>query len=724
MNLIKVLNNQFQLNTLNTSYVMHNENGILAHTYYGKRLPDADHSYMAKRNRYTCDFLSNVSDNLPTLDNALLEYPAFGDGGITNPAVEVLNTDGTNFAEFKVYDYAITEGKPKIEGLPASYAEEGDKVQTLEIKTKDDVTGVEASLFYSVFYDYDVITRWVKITNNGKGKITLLRAMSANLALDNENFDVITNFGTWARERQIERTPLIHASVGISSVVGSSSHAANPFMLLAEHNTTEDNGECYGVALAYSGNHEITANLSRYGVVNLSGGIARQNFRWNLQNGESFSTPELVLSFSDSGLNSLSQNYHALIKNRVCRGKYRDVRRPMLLNLWEGCYFDFTEETVKREADAAAELGVELLVIDDGWFGKRNSEIGSLGDWYVNEEKIRGGLAPLCDYVNSKGMKLGIWFEPEMISEKSDLYEAHPEWVIKIDGRKPAETRWQLMLDLTNPEVCDYIYNCIADVLKNTNIEYIKWDYNRTIAHIGSTYLKGEQLGEFFHRYILGLYSVLERLTTDFPNVIFEGCASGGGRFDMGMLYYHPQIWTSDDTDAVERTAIQHGTSYIYPMSCQSAHVSVCPNHQTHRTVTMEARHIFALTGSFGYELAPSKIADKDKEYIKEFIKFYNENYDIFQSGKYYRLSNPATDGYAVFEYVYENRIVVGVMCLDTHAVNLQKKFRLEGLEAERIYTDSKTGEKYYGAQLMQHGLKISGGLAQSDYKTYLWVLS
>ena len=396
----------------------------------------------------------------------------------------------------------------------------------------------------------------------------------------------------------------------------------------------------------------------------------------------------------------------------------------MLLNLWEGCYFDFTEETVKREADAAAELGVELLVIDDGWFGKRNSEIGSLGDWYVNEEKIHGGLSPLCEYVNSKGMKLGIWFEPEMVSVESDLYEAHPEWVIKIDGRKPAETRWQLMLDLTNPKVCDYIYDSIANVLKTTNIEYVKWDYNRTIAHIGSTYLKPEQMGEFLHRYILGLYGVLERLTTDFPDVIFEGCASGGGRFDIGMLYYTPQIWTSDDTDAVERTAIQHGTSYIYPMSCQSAHVSVCPNHQTKRSVTMEARHIFALTGSFGYELAPSKIPVEDKEYIKEFIKFYNENYDIFQSGKYFRLSNPATDDYAVFQYVYENRIVVGAMRLKTHAINLQTKFRLKGLEADRIYTDSKTGDKYYGAQLMQHGLKIQASLEESDYKTFLWVLS
>ena len=300
MNIIKVTGNQFQLNTLNTSYVMHNENGLLLHTYYGKKLPDGDHGYMVKRSKHTCDFLSKISENLPTLDNALLEYPAFGDGGITVPAVEVLNTDGTNFVELKVVDFAVTEGKPKIEGLPASYAENGDNVKTLEIKTKDAVTGVEASLFYSVFYDYDVITRWVKITNGGEGKITLLRAMSANLALDNENFDVISNFGTWARERQIERTPLTHMGASVSSVVGSSSHAANPFMLLAEHNTNEDNGECYGVALAYSGNHEITANLSRYGVVNLSGGIAHQNFRWNLRCGESFYTPELVISFSES----------------------------------------------------------------------------------------------------------------------------------------------------------------------------------------------------------------------------------------------------------------------------------------------------------------------------------------------------------------------------------------------------------------------------------------
>ena len=716
MNIIKVTGNQFQLNTENTSYVMHNENGLLCHTYYAKRLPDCDHGYMAKRCRYNGDIQSNISENVPTLENALLEYPAFGEGGIVAPAIEVLNDDGTNFADFRIKEYFVHNGKPQIEGLPASYAENGDNVQTLEIKTQDSVSGVEVSLFYAVFYDYDVITRWAKITNNGEYAITLLKALSANIALDNNNYDVISNFGTWARERQIERAPLLRSGAVVESNCGSSSHHANPFMILAEHNTTEHSGEAIGIALTYSGNHKMSAHLNKYNVVNLSGGISPDNFRWSLKNGESFSTPELVLSFSDNGLNNLSQNFHKLIKNRICRGIYRDKKRPVLLNLWEACYFNFTDETIKKSADSAADLGVELLVIDDGWFGKRNNDRTSLGDWCVNEEKIKCGLKELCEYVNSKGLMLGIWFEPEMISPESDLIKIHPEWVMKINGRKPTETRWQLMLDLTNPQVCDYIYNSIADVLKNTNIEYIKWDYNRTMAHVGSSYLKAEQMGEYYHRYMLGLYDVLERLTTDFPNVLFEGCASGGGRFDMGMLYYTPQIWTSDDTDAVERAEIQYGTSLIYPMSCQSAHVSVCPNHQTGRTVSMQARHIFALTGSFGYELAPEKICEEDREYVKEFIKFYNENYDIFQNGKYYRLSDPKTDDYAIFEYVYENRVIIGAMRLKTHAINLQTTVNLKGLDPNYVYTDKKSGEKYYGSQLMQYGIRIDRGNGVKDF--------
>ena len=721
MNIIKITNNQFQLNTKNASYVMHNENGVLCHTYYGKRLTDCDHSYMVKRQKYNGDFQSDASENVPTLDNALLEYPVFGDGGIVSPALEVLNADGTNFADLRVVDYIVHNGKPEINGLPAAYCEDGDKVETLEVKTFDSFSGVEASLFYAVFYDYDVITRWVKITNNGENTITLLRALSGNISFDNHNYDVISNFGTWAQERQIERAPLLHTGAVVESNCGSSSNYANPFMIVAEHNATEENGEAIGIALAYSGNHKMSANLSKYNIVNLSGGISPHNFRWNLKTGESFSTPELVISFSDNGLNGLSQNFHSLIKNRVCRGVYRDKKRPVLLNLWEACYFNFTDETIKNAADSAADLGVELLVIDDGWFGKRNNDHCSLGDWYVNEDKIKCGLKELCEYVNSKGLMLGIWFEPEMISPVSELYEKHPEWVMKISGRKPTETRWQLMLDLTNPEVQDYVYDSIANVLKNTNIEYIKWDYNRMMAHIGSTYLKADQMGEYYHRYILGLYNVLERLTTDFPNVLFEGCASGGGRFDIGMLYYTPQIWTSDDTDAVERAEIQYGTSLIYPMSCQSAHVSVCPNHQTGRTTSMRARHIFALTGSFGYELAPEKIVENDREYIKEFIRFYNVNFDVFQNGKYYRITNPKTDDYAVFEYVLDNKVIVGLMCLSTHAVNIQTNIKLVGLDENKVYTDKTSGQKYYGSQLMNYGLKILTVGRQNDFYAMMW---
>ncbi len=721
MVIINISANQFQLNTQNTSYIMHNENGTLCHSYYGKRLPVCDHSYMAKRFRYNGDIQSNISENLPTLDNALLEYPAFGEGGIVSPVIEVLNPDGTNFADFKVTGYDIIDGKPSIDGLPSSYAEEFDNVKTLKITTYDDVSRVEANLFYSVFYDYDVITRWVEVVNKNDENITLLKVLSGNLALDNRNYDVISNFGTWARERQIERAPLLHTGAVTESNCGSSSHYANPFMILAEHTTTEHSGEAFAIALAYSGNHKMSAHLNKYNVVNLSGGISSDNFRWNLKKGEKFSTPELVISFSDNGLNGLSHNFHNLIKNRVCSGKYRDKKRPVLLNLWEACYFDFTDETIKKATDSAKELGIDLLVIDDGWFGNRNDDHSSLGDWYVNEDKIKGGLADLCNYVNSKGLMLGIWFEPEMISPKSELFSKHPEWVMQIKGRTPTQTRWQLMLDLANPEVCDFVYDSVANILNSANIEYVKWDYNRTMAHIGSSYLKKEQMGEYCHRYMLGLYSVLERLTTDFPNVLFEGCASGGGRFDIGMLYYTPQIWTSDDTDAVERAEIQFGTSYIYPMSCQSAHVSVCPNHQTGRSVSMHTRHTFALTGSFGYELSPEKLSQDDKEYIKEFICYYNENYEVFQSGKYFRLSDPKTDDYAAFEYTHNEKVVVGIMRLKTHALNLQTTIKLKGLCEDTLYRDTVSGKTYLGAQLMHYGLPIESSEITNDFSSALY---
>ena len=719
--MITITKNLYQLNTKNTSYIMSNEGGILTHLYYGNRLPNEDHSYMAKRYRYNGNFQSNISENIPSLDSALLEYPAFGDGGITVPAIEILNADGTNYVDLRIVDCNIHNGKPKIEGLPSSYVENGDNVKTLEIKTLDSVSGVKVSLYYAVFYDYDVITRWAEITNTGKEKITILKALSGNIAFDNDNYDVISNFGSWAGERQIERAPLLHTGACVSSNCGMSSSYANPFLILAEHNTTEYTGEAIGIALAYSGNHKMSADLSRYNVVNLSGGISPDNFRWNLEQGEKFSTPELIISFSSKGLNNLSQNFHKLIKNRVCRGIFRDTKRPILLNLWEACYFNFTEETIKNAADLASELGIELLVIDDGWFGNRNTDRCSLGDWFVNEQKLPNGLNNLCEYVNSKGMKLGIWFEPEMVSPDSELYRAHPNWTVKINEREPTQTRWQLVLDLTNPEVCDYIYNSIADIINHTNIEYIKWDCNRTIAHIGSTYLESYRLGEFYHRYVLGLYSVLERLTTDFPNVLFEGCASGGGRFDIGMLYYTPQIWTSDNTDAVERASIQYGTSFIYPMSCQSAHVSICPNHQTKRTVSINARHTFALTGSFGYELDLNKVSEQDKENIKDFIKFYNENFEIFQNGDYYRITNPFNDDYAVFEYIYDNKVIVGIMRLKTRAVNIQTNFRLKGLKENYIYTEQNTGKQYSGAQLMNYGITIERKSSVNDYESYLF---
>ena len=721
--MITVTKQQYQLNTLNTSYIMSNEGGILTHLYYGKRLPDGDHSYMAKRFRYNGNFQSNLSDNLPTLDNALLEYPAFGDGGITAPAIEILNADGTNFVDLRVTDYIIHNGKPEIEGLPASYCETGDNVKTLEIITDDSVSNIKVSLFYSVFYDYDIITRWAKITNGGAEKVTILRAYSGNIALDNDNYDLISNYGMWAGERRIERSKLLHNNTSISSNCGFSSAYANPFLILAGNNTDECSGDALGIALAYSGNHKMSADLNRYNIINLSGGIAPDNFRWNLSYGESFSTPELIMSFSSNGLNSLSQNFHSIIRDRICRGIYRDKKRPVLLNLWEACYFNFDENTIKSAANSAADVGIELLVIDDGWFGKRDNDRCSLGDWFEDKNKFPNGLNSLCDYVNSKGIKLGIWFEPEMISPDSDLYRSHPDWAMKINSRKPTETRWQLVLDLTNPDVCNYIYESIAGLLNSTNIEYIKWDCNRTMAHIGSAYLKPDSMGEYCHRYILGLYSVLEKLNKNFPNVLFEGCASGGGRFDIGMLYYSPQIWTSDNTDAVERAYIQYGTSYIYPMSCQSAHVSICPNHQTKRTVSLSARHIFALTGSFGYELDLNKVTDEDKKYIKDFIKFYNENFEVFQRGKYFRITNPLTDDYAVFEYVYKGKIIIGIMRLNTHAVNIQTKFKLSGLEDNLIYTENKSGKKYSGAELMNYGLPICSGVATDDFYTEMFEL-
>ena len=707
---VRVKDGIFYLETENTLYQMKaDEYGVLLHLWYGKKT-DCNMDYLL--DYPDVGFAGNVYDvdNCRTysLNTLPLEYGTAGTGDYRVPAISVTHGDGSTALDLRYQEHKISKGKYSILGLPAVYAGE-EEAETLEIILKDTATDIRVILKYGVLENQDVITRSVVIINDGEMPVKINRAHSLSMDMPYGDWEWMHFHGRHAMERQVERVPLLHGVQESGSTRGTSSHQQNPSVLLCEKNCTETSGYCMGAVLMYSGGFQTQIELDQLNQTRIVMGIHPDTFCWTLNGGESFHTPEVILSCSDEGMDKLSGRFHRVIREHVCRGKYKMTERPVLINNWEATYFDFDEEKIFNIAKQASELGVDMMVLDDGWFGKRDSDSTGLGDWFVNEDKIKGGLEKLVKRINGLGMKFGIWFEPEMISEESNLYKEHPDWAIQIPGRKPMRGRYQLVLDMTRQDVRDYLYRQISNVLDCANVEYIKWDMNRSISDWYSPGLLSGRQSEMPHRYVLGLYELLERLTTDYPDVLFEGCSGGGGRFDAGMLYYCPQIWCSDDTDAYERTKIQYGTSFFYPISTVGSHVSAVPNHQTGRITPLETRAVTAMAGSFGYELDLNTLSEEEKAEVAEQIVRFKKYGLLIHNGSYHRLSNPMEDKFAIWSFVSEDKkqVLVHGMIFRTEANMLRYPVRLRGLDAAKKYRLDETGKIFTGKALMEAGILL-----------------
>ncbi len=610
------------------------EDGSLGHLYFGRSLAPA-RSYAHLSGGEFRGFGNRLGEP------GRLEYPVPGGGDYRVPALVVEQPDGSAALRLEYAGHEITRGKPEIPGLPATYVEADGEADTLEVTLRDEVGGVEAHLLYTVFADHAAIARSARIVNRGDGVVRVRTAMSASLDLGDADWVMDQLSGTWARERHVVSRRLVPGRQSISSRRGSSGHEHNPFLLLRRTSTTEEHGEALGFSLVYSGNFLAEAEVDPFGSARVRIGIHPEEFTWTLEPGAEFATPEAVLVYSDAGIGALSDTYHRLYRERLARGPWRDRPRPVLLNSWEGAYFDFDEERLVQMATAAAALGIELFVLDDGWFGHRDADTSSLGDWFADRRKLPDGIAGLARRVEAAGIRFGLWIEPEMVSRDSDLFRAHPDWAVGVPGRPRTEGRNQYVLDLSRPDVVEHLDAVLSKVLSGAPVSYVKWDMNRVITEPYSVALPPERQGEFFHRYILGVYELYRRLTTRFPEILFESCAGGGGRFDPGLLAFAPQAWTSDDTDAVERLPIQWGTSIAYPLSAIAAHVSAVPNHQVGRVTPLSTRAAVAFFGVFGYELDPTALPDAERDEVARQVGFYVAHRELFQRGRFVRLVGP-----------------------------------------------------------------------------------
>ena len=705
-------NKVFNISTPNTTYLCGLfEDKHLIHIYYGNKITSTFKINDVYKHRDRGFSSAEVCDGkeLPSNDVIQAEYPCYGSADLRKPAFHARYNNGTTVTKLEYKGHKITQGKPRLTGLPSSYVEDANEADTLEIELHDSLTGLSLILMYTAYNTCDIITRSVRAVNSGDDSIEILKMMSMNLDIFDNDYDFIRLSGAWAKERHIYKSPLIFGNQNIDSARGMSSHNHNPFFALSRKNTDEFSGCVYGFGLVYSGNFTGGVEVNPWGTSRAYMGINDFNFRWILNPGEEFQAPEVIMTYSDNGFNKMSQAFHQLIRKRLCRGKYRDIERPVLINNWEATYFYFDEEKIVNIAKTAKELGVELMVLDDGWFGKRNSDACSLGDWYPDKNKLPNGISGLSDKISKLGMKFGLWFEPEMVSPDSDLYRAHPDWILHTENREPSLGRHQYTLDLSRNDVCDYIIGFMSDILGNNAISYVKWDMNRSMSEVGSALLGANQQQETAHRYMLGLYNVLETLTTKFPDVLFEGCSGGGGRFDLVMFYYFPQFWTSDDTDAVERMYIQYGTSMLYPTSVMGAHVSAVPNHQVQRVTPIKTRGDIAMLGRFGYELDLAKLSDEEKEIVKSQITDYKKWGQIIHNADMYRLISPFNSNYFGMEFVSEDKkyvIVVFASILGTPQPKLERLY-LKGLDSSAIYTDINTGIQYGGDILSNIGVSM-----------------
>lgn len=702
----------FTLTTAHTTYQMQADaQGYLLHLYYGARTAgEMDYLLNYGDRGFSGNPNSAGNNRTYSLDALPQEYPSLGTGDFRNYALNIENADGSQCCNLVYITHEIEAGKYTLKGLPFVRAEENE-AETLKIILEDPVTKVELHLLYGVLEKEDIITRSVIIKNAGKAPVTVKKAQSACLDFLHGDYDLIKFYGRHAMERNMERMPVSHESIRIGSRRGTSSHQYNPGVILAGKNTNEDSGSCYGMLFVYSGNFLVEAEKDQYDQTRIQMGLTDELFAYPLEAGAEFTAPEVILSYTNKGLSRLSQQYHHCIMNHICQGKYVHANRPVLINSWEAAYFDFTGDTIVELAKEAKALGIDMVVMDDGWFGKRNDDNSSLGDWYVNEEKLGGTLTKLIERVNAEGVKFGIWIEPEMVSEDSDLYREHPDWAITIPGRKPVRSRNQLVLDFSRKEVRDEIFKRICAVLDQGNVEYIKWDMNRSLADIYAPNVT--------YDYVLGVYDFLEKLTNRYPDILIEGCSGGGGRFDAGMLYYTPQIWCSDNTDAINRTRIQYGTSFFYPVAAMGSHVSAVPNHQTGRVTSMHTRGVAAMSGTFGYELNPALLNAEEKAEIRAQLAQYREYQELIREGDYYRLSNPFQDNFAAWMVVSDDRskALVSVIRLTAEANPPAAYVTLKGMEEDAFYREKTTGKVYPGAALMEAGILLPA--AVSEYEAY-----
>ncbi len=708
----------FQLDAKDTSYIFGViDEGYLVHGYFGKKICGDDLTYLLRLIENPWVPKTNMRDKGTFMDATAFEYPCHGTGDYREPCLMVMDDEGMTATDLRYQSHKVYKGKPALEGLPATFANENE-AETLEITCIDKHTGLEAVLVYTVFNDLDVITRSVRLKNTGSAPLNVKRVLSMCVDFDNDGYDMITLNGSWARERCIERCRLHHGKQGIDSVKGESSHQNNPFMALVSHNADEDCGEAYGFNFVYSGNFFAQAEVTQHKYTRAVMGINHFDFNWLLESGEEFVAPEVVMVYSDEGIGKMSRTFHDLYRQHLIRGEYRDKRRPILINNWEATYFNFDTDKLIGIAEQASKLGIEMLVMDDGWFGHRDSDNSSLGDWFVYEKKLKGGLKHLVDEVNKLGMKFGIWFEPEMISPDSELYRKHPDWAIQVRGREMTMSREQYVLDYSNKEVRDCVYGMMKDILDNANIEYIKWDMNRQLTEVGSTSLPKNRQRELWHRYVLGVYDLMNRLTTDYPHILLENCSGGGARFDPGMLYYSPQIWCSDDTDAIERLKIQHGTTICYPASAMGAHVSDCPNHTVGRSTPFSTRGNVAMVGTFGYELDVTRIPQEDSDAIPAQIAEFNKYNPIIRTGDQYRIGNVFEDNmWDAWIFVAKDKseaVFTFVQVLGRPNYR-SRRIKLKGLDPKSTYKNMETGEVLNGCALMNSGIFVS---LDGDFKS------
>jgi len=726
---------QFHLTNGDVSYIFRvSEDGKLLQLYYGAAVPERDYSYLVELQHRPMTTYRKEGDLRYSLEHVRQEFPEYGTTDFRHPAICLRQGNGSRITDFVYVSHQIVDGKPALEGLPSTYTEIQTEAKTLILTLRDALTEVEVQQFYTIFTDWPVIARSSKVINQGRKTCYLESLASLSLDLPDADYDWLQLSGAWARERHIKERPLQQGIQSIESTRGISSPHHNPFVALKRAETTEFSGPVLGAALVYSGNFLIQAEVDTYDVTRLQLGINPFGFEWKLAPGQSFTSPEALLVYSERGLNGMSQVFHQLFRRRLSRGYWRERARSVLINNWEATYFDFSENQLLELAEKAQDVGVELFVLDDGWFGQRTNDRAGLGDWFANPERLPRGLGSLAGRIHGLGMQFGLWFEPEMVNKDSQLYRTHPDWLLAVPDRQPHHGRNQFVLDYSRPEVVDEIFERLSAIIEEAQLDYIKWDMNRPLTDVFSDAWPADQQGEIFHRYVLGVYDLYERLISRYPSLLFESCSSGGGRFDPGMLYYAPQAWTSDDSDAIERLKIQYGTSLLYPLSSMGAHVSIVPNHQTNRLTPLKTRGNVAFFGSFGYELDLNQLSSEELAEVRKQIAFYKRHRELIHNGTFYRLQSPfKRDGQTAWMLVSQdqNTALLGTFKILNQVNRSHQRLQLKGLAVDKVYR--LEGRSYTGAELMRVGLVTtdasSGQLLEAseqkpsyDFDSKLWL--